>query len=709
MNHFTTLKKALTSLLLSVSCLVAYAQQTVSGTVIDDAGEPLIGVSIQVKGTTTGSITDFDGNFTLDNVASSDVLVFSYVGYAPKEITVGNQKVLKVTLSEDTEVLEEVVVVGYGQMKKNDLTGSVSSVGNEAITSRGTTGVVEALQGSVAGVNISQASGRVGGSFDVEIRGKSSTNSDTKPIYVVDGIICDDIDWLNPQDIARIDVLKDASSTAIYGSRASNGVIIITTKKGAKGSKPKFNYEGNVSFGTLTNRLETLTGDELRTYASQLGHKSTKTKYLGTANTDWQDQIYRTAISTDHNISVTGGTKNMPYRFSLGYTDQNGTIKTSNMQRVTAALSLSPSFLDNHLNFNVNAKGMYIYNRYADGGVVGAALSMDPTAPVKGELVNANGDVVGATTDQLDQFFGGYYQRTKTGNYNDPAWGITNNEQSTANPLATLEQKNDRAHAGSFIGNVEADYKIHGLEDLRIHANFGADYSYGRQTTSINNQSYSNHYYGWEGFSEKAKYNLQFSAYLQYYKDFSETQHFDIMVGYENQYFYSHYLSDGSGLYQVTNNDEALRGQPYNRYQYESITDNALQSVYGRVNWNGWNQLLITATLRADASSRFARYDSKGNNARWGLFPSVALGWKIKETFLKDVNEISDFKLRLGYGVTGQQDIGYDYYYMPTYTVSESHAYYPVGGANVMMDEDGNPLRDAQGNVVIVRVHTIKI
>ena len=217
MNHFTTLKKALTSLLLSVSCLVAYAQQTVSGTVIDDAGEPLIGVSIQVKGTTTGSITDFDGNFTLDNVASSDVLVFSYVGYAPKEITVGNQKVLKVTLSEDTEVLDEVVVVGYGQMKKNDLTGSVSSVGNEAITSRGTTGVVEALQGSVAGVNISQASGRVGGSFDVEIRGNSSTNSDTEPIYVVDGIICDDIDWLNPQDIARIDVLKDASSIAIYG------------------------------------------------------------------------------------------------------------------------------------------------------------------------------------------------------------------------------------------------------------------------------------------------------------------------------------------------------------------------------------------------------------------------------------------------------------------------------------------------------------
>ena len=698
--------------LLGLLCLLlgsatAFAQVQVSGVVVDaKTAEPVIGANIIEVGTTNGTITDFDGNFAL-TVKQGAQLEISYMGY--KSQTLPAAANMRVALGEDSELLDEVIVVGYGVVKKNDATGSVTAIKPDDMNKGLTTNAQEMLQGKIAGVTVTSSDGTPGGAGTIRVRGGSSLSASNSPLIVIDGLAMDNngiqgvanpLSMVNPSDIESFTVLKDASATAIYGSRASNGVIIITTKKGAKGSKPKFNYEGNVSFGTLTNRLETLTGDELRTYASQLGHKSTKTKYLGTANTDWQDQIYRTAISTDHNISVTGGTKNMPYRFSLGYTDQNGTIKTSNMQRVTAALSLSPSFLDNHLNFNVNAKGMYIYNRYADGGVVGAALSMDPTAPVKGELVNANGDVVGATTDQLDQFFGGYYQRTKTGNYNDPAWGITNNEQSTANPLATLEQKNDRAHAGSFIGNVEADYKIHGLEDLRIHANFGADYSYGRQTTSINNQSYSNHYYGWEGFSEKAKYNLQFSAYLQYYKDFSETQHFDIMVGYENQYFYSHYLSDGSGLYQATNNDEALRGQPYNRYQYESITDNALQSVYGRVNWNGWNQLLITATLRADASSRFARYDSKGNNARWGLFPSVALGWKIKETFLKDVNEISDFKLRLGYGVTGQQDIGYDYYYMPTYTVSESHAYYPVGGANVMMDEDGNPLRDAQGNVV---------
>ena len=232
MDMNSLFKKAMMTLFMSAACLWAYAQQTVSGVVVDESGEPLIGVSIQVKGTTNGTITDLDGNFTVDNVKSSDVLVFSYIGYSNQEITVGKQTTVKVTLSEDTKKLDEVVVVGYGQMKKNDLTGSVTSVNNEAITSKGTTGVVEALQGAVAGVNITQASGRVGGSFDVEIRGKSSTNSDTKPIYVVDGIICDDIDWLNPQDIARIDVLKDASSTAIYGSRATAGVVQVTTKSG---------------------------------------------------------------------------------------------------------------------------------------------------------------------------------------------------------------------------------------------------------------------------------------------------------------------------------------------------------------------------------------------------------------------------------------------------------------------------------------------
>ena len=694
-KHF--LFALLTALLLMP--MAAMAQVSVTGVVVDAAGEAIIGANVIEQGTTNGTITDFDGNFTL-SVKSGATLNISYMGY--KEVSVKASANVRVELQEDTELLEEVVVVGYGVVKKNDATGSVTAIKPDDMNKGLTTNAQEMIQGKIAGVTVTSSDGTPGGAGTIRIRGGASLTASNNPLIVIDGLAMDNngiqgvsnpLSMVNPNDIESFTVLKDASATAIYGSRASNGVIIITTKKGKAGTKPQFNYEGNVSFGTLTNTLETLSGDELRTYASQLGHKESKTNTLGTANTNWQDQIYRTAISTDHNISMVGGTKNMPYRFSLGYTDQNGVIKTSNMQRVTAALNLSPSFLDNHLSFNLNAKGMYIYNRYADGGVVGGAISMDPTAPVYGQLVNAKGDVKGATTEQLNQFFGGYYQRTATANYNDTEWNITKNAQTTANPLATLEQKNDRAHAGSFIGNLEADYKIHGFEDLRLHANFGADYSFGKQTTTISDQSYSNHYYGWDGYSEKSKYNLQFSAYAQYYKDFTETQYFDLMVGYESQYFYSKYDTDGWGLYKETNKDATLAGQQYGRYTYSSVTDNALQSVYGRLNWNGWNQLLLTATFRADGSSRFARYDTKGNNARWGLFPSVALGWKIKETFFKDNNTISDFKLRLGYGITGQQDIGYDYYYMPTYTVSQNHAYYPVGGDNqIAVDANGNPV-----------------
>ncbi len=681
-------------------CLTAHAQ--ISGTVLEaSTGEPIIGANILQKGSTNGTITDFDGHFSL-NVPAGTLLEFSYMGYKTQELKAAQG--MRVLLHEDSEQLDEVVVVGYGVVKKNDATGSVTAIKPDDMNKGLTTNAQEMLQGKIAGVTVTSADGTPGGAGTIRVRGGSSLSASNNPLIVIDGLAMDNngiqgvsnpLSMVNPNDIESFTVLKDASATAIYGSRASNGVIIITTKKGKAGSKPKFNYEGNVSFGTLTAQLETLTGDEIRAYAAQLGHKASKTDALGTANTDWQKQIYRTAISTDHNLSITGGAKNMPYRFSIGYTDQNGIIKTSNMQRVTASMNLSPSFLDNHLNFNLNAKGMYIYNRYADGSVVGGALSMDPTAPVRGELVNGKGEVKGATTDQLNQFFGGYYQRTKTATYNDAVWNITNNAQTTANPLATLEQKKDRAHAGSFIGNLEADYKIHGFEDLRLHANFGADYSYGKQQTTISDQSYSNHYYGWDGYSDKSKYNLQFSAYAQYYKDFN-TQHLDVMVGYESQYFYSKYSTDGWGLYQSTNNDPTLAGQQYNRYTYSSVTDNALQSVYGRINWNGWNQVLLTATFRADGSSRFAEKNTHGKNARWGLFPSVALGWKIKETFFKDNSTLSDFKLRLGYGITGQQDIGYDYYYMPTYTVSQSHAYYPVGGNNIV---DGTTV-DANGNTI---------
>ncbi len=712
-NNLLSFRAVLVAFLL-ITGMTAYAQMAVNGTVIDAAnGEPIIGASVLEIGTTNGTITDFDGNFTL-NVKAGATLSISYMGYKTQELAAAPN--MNVRMGEDSELLDEVVVVGYGVVKKNDATGSVTAIKPDDMNKGLTTNAQDMIQGKIAGVNVTSSDGTPGGAATIRIRGGASLNASNSPLIVIDGLAMDNngipgaanpLSMVNPSDIESFTVLKDASATAIYGSRASNGVIIITTKKGSAGSKPKFSYEGNLSVSNLINRMEVLTGDELRAYATALGHPEKKTMYLGKDNTDWQSQIYRAAPSTDHNFSVSGGTKNMPYRFSLGYTLQNGIIKTSQMQRVTASMNLSPTFLDKHLCFNINAKGMYIYNRYADGGVVGGALSMDPTMPVYGGSSNSF-DAELATQAVIDQYFAGYYQRVKKSGYGDPAWPYTTNSQSTGNPVAALDLKSDRANSASFVGNFEVDYKIHGFEDLRIHANFGADYSYGKQVTSVSPYSYTNHYYGWEGFSEKSKYNLQFSAYAQYYKDFNENQHFDIMVGYESQYFYQHEYKDGSGYYRDTH--PKTPGERYtNSYTREWMTDNALQSVFGRLNWNGWNQILLTATFRADGSSRFARYDTNGKNARWGLFPSAALGWKIKETFLKDVNEISDFKLRLGYGITGQQDIGLDYYYMPQYTLSEAHNYYPVGGTNELrLGADGLPvfdgsvaaITDADGNPI---------
>ena len=707
-NNIFNLRALLISCFL-LAGLSAFAQISVRGTVIDAANdEPIIGASILEIGTTNGTVTDFDGNFELQ-VRSGAKLSISYMGYKTQELDAA--PVMNVRLGEDSELLEEVVVVGYGVVKKGDATGSVTAIKPDEMNKGLTTNAQDMLQGKIAGVNVVAADGTPGGAGSITIRGGASLNASNSPLIVIDGLAMDDngiqgvsnpLSMVNPNDIESFTVLKDASATAIYGSRASNGVILITTKKGSNGSKPKVSYAGNLSIGTLTNRMQVLTADELRGYATALGHNEDKTNTLGTASTDWQDQIYRTTVSTDHNISIMGGVKNsvvdMPYRASVGYTLQNGAIRTSQMQRVTASVNLSPSFLDNHLALNINTKGMYIYNRYP-ASVVGAALSMDPTMPVKGQAVNANGDVLVAQ-NVLDNWFDGYYQRVVTpSGYNDDSWPYTKNAQTTSNPAASLAHKDDRANAGSFVGNVEADYKIHGFEDLHLHANFGADYSYGKQKTILPVYSYDNHYFGWNGWSDMSKYNLQFSAYAQYGHDWEESnQHFDVMVGYENQYFYRHTNSEGSGFYQTTNNDAELAGQPYNVYVSEYITDNALQSVYGRIIWNGWDQILLTATFRADASSRFAKLNSKGENARWGYFPSVALGWKIKETFLKDVNAINDLKLRLSYGITGQQNLGVDYYYLPTYTIAQDHAYYPVldGGAT-------NPLYagvDANGNAV---------
>ena len=728
MKNFNIFRTISLALLLMLGSTVAFAQIAVQGTVVDiENGEPVIGASILEIGTTNGTITDFDGNFSL-TVQPGAKLQFSYMGYKTQELAA--QPSMYVRMGEDSELLDEVVVVGYGVVKKNDATGSVTAIKPDEMNKGLVTNAQDMLAGKIAGVNIATDGGTPGGGAAIRIRGGSSLNASNDPLIVIDGLAMDNngiqgvsnpLSLVNPNDIETFTVLKDASATAIYGSRASNGVILITTKKGKAGQKLKVSYDGNVSFGSVLKHLQVFTGNELRAYATGAGQSATANAYLMNDNIDWFSQIYRTAVSTDHNVSLMGGFKNqivdMPYRASIGYTLNNGAVKGSQMQRVTATFNLSPSFLDNHLMFNLNAKGMYIYNRY-EPGISGAYLDKDPTAPIysTGDLTNIYGDPILAgetdqrsyyvTKDELDTHWDGFFQPLGTssaelGPYDDPNWMYS--LKSNSNPLAQLRHQSNTSQAGQFVGNLDATYKVHGFEDLVLHANFGADYAFGKQVNVNNMLGTASHYTGWKGYDQKMKYNLQFNCYAQYGHDWEkEQQHFDIMAGYEWQHFYNEYKGEGSGTYPMTYQGHSGEpGGPANPYKGQGKGENYLVSFFGRVNYIGWNQLMITATVRGDGSSRFAR------DHRWGVFPSVAVGWKIKETFLRDVHWLNDLKLRLGYGITGQQDGIGDYAYMPTYTQTTGHtSYYPVGGTNYATEDYETNIvdvvTDANGNTLYI-------
>ena len=727
-NNFNILRTFSIAFMLMIG-MMAYAQTNVQGTVIDAAnGEPIIGASILEIGTTNGTITDFDGNFEI-KVANGAKLAISYMGYKTQELAA--QPKMAVKLGEDSELLDEVVVVGYGVVKKNDATGSVTAIKPDDMNKSLTTTATDMLSGKIAGVNISTSGGAPGGGAEIRIRGGSSLNASNAPLIVIDGLAMDNngilgvsnpLSLVNPADIETFTVLKDASATAIYGSRASNGVILITTKKGKAGQKLKVTYDGNVSFGTVLKHLHVLDGNELRAYSLASGQSAQEAAYLMNDNVDWFNKIYRTSISTDHNLSLTGGYKDknvdMPYRASVGYTLNNGAVKGSQMQRVTASLNLNPSFLDNHLTFNLNAKGMYIYNEY-EPGIAGAFLDKDPTQPIysTGDLTNIYGDPIYCgetkdhyqyylTKDELDQHWDGFFQPLYTseaekGPYDDTNWMYK--LQGSANPLAKLKHQSNTSKAGQFVGNLEATYKVHGFEDLVLHANFGADYSFAKQTYINNMLGTESHYTGWNGSEQKMKYNLQFNCFAQYGHDWEDVgQHFDAMVGYEWQHFYNDYKKRGNGIFPMTYEGKA--GEPGGAAYPEVGSgkgENYLVSFFGRVNWWGWNQIGVTATLRGDGSSRFAK------SHRWGVFPSVALSWKIKETFMKDVNWLNDLKLRLSYGITGQQEGIGDYGYMPTYTQTKGHtSYYPVGGENYATEDLNTAILekvyDSEGNLLYI-------
>jgi iron complex outermembrane receptor protein len=642
--------KLLRVLLLLLSWAVtsfAIAQDVKITGKITDASDnsTLPGVTIVVKGTTTGTVTDLDGKYAL-TVNPGSTLVFSFVGYTTQEVVVGAQRTINIALQPAVTGLSEVVVIGYGQIKKGDATGAVAAINTKDFNKGAIASPQQLMVGKVAGVTVTTAGGAPGGDATIRIRGGSSLNASNDPLIVIDGVPVDNtsvsgvrspLSMVNPNDIEKIDILKDASATAIFGSRASNGVIMITTKKGKAGEQMHVEYNGNLSYYTIPKMIDVLSADQF--IALENEKFPNYTSMLGTATTDWQKEIYQNAFSTDHNVSVTGQYKTMPYRVSAGYMWQDGILKTDNMKRTTLGVSLNPTFMDDHLKVNLNGKYMFVHNRFADNGAINQALQFDPTKPVT-----------------ADNEYGGYW-----------AWLQDNGDpvdQATKNPVATLMLKDDEADALRFLGNAQFDYKFHFLPDLRANLNIGYDYSGSDGTVFVPKYATLNYNDGGiDRVYAQKKENTVLDFYLNYVKDVkSIASKFDLMGGYSWQHFY---------IWNDTYNNNVDHTDP------STVIDGNeyyLVSFFGRLNYSLLNRYLLTFTLRDDGSSRFAP------DNRWGLFPSAAFGWKInEESFLKNVKQITQLKLRVGWGVTGQQDVNSYYPYLPSYTLGDQYSSYLLG------------------------------
>ncbi len=658
-------------LMLVIGCFLsidAFAQQiTVKGLVKDTAGEPIIGANVVIKGTTNGTITDFDGNFQL-NANKGDIIVISFIGYQPQEAQAAAS--MNIILKDDTELLDEVVVIGYGSVKKDDLSGSVVAIKAEEMNKGAVTSPQELIMGKVPGLSVSQGDGAPGAGSTIRIRGGASLNASNDPLIVIDGIpVSNDaapgtpnaLATINPNDIETFTVLKDASATAIYGSRASNGVIIIQTKKGTQ-DKIKVSYSGTFTAKDPYKRIETLDAQSFREvmqaqYPEGTAQSADIQRILNVypnQSTDWQDAIYQTGLSTDQNIGIAGKAGFMPFRISLGYNTEKGTLKTSKYERYTGAVNLSPKFFDNHLSVDINVKGTINKNRFADSGAVGAAAFFDPTKPIYDE----------------ENRYNGYWN-----------WGIVQGAQAdlaTQNPLSLLYDRNNHSTTKRSLGNIQLDYKIHGLEDLHANLNLGYDVAKTTGRNFVNSNSVQSSLdKTFTGLGQGNTWNnLRRNHLLDFYMNYAKNiesikSNFDIMAGYSWQHFY--YANHDITYSNPTEDLGAKEGYTYDENERHYIRDdhrripyeNYLISFFGRLNYNFMDRYLLTATLRRDGSSRFSE------NNRWGLFPSAALAWTISnEPFMKATeNVLSKLKLRLGYGVTGQQEIG-DYQYITSYSFS---------------------------------------
>ncbi len=641
---------AVVTLLLVPSGL--WAQRTITGLVKDKAsGEPLIGASVVDRDNTSrGTITEFDGTFELKVPETTVALRISYTGYTSVDVSIVGTDKVEVAL-EAGKVLTEVVVIGYGTVRREDVTGSLQTVSARDFNRGAITSPQELLAGKVPGVAITTGGGPDDGA-QIRIRGESSLGATNDPLIVVDGIPLDrggvagnrnPLNIINPNDVESITVLKDASATAIYGSRAAGGVILITTKKGAAGSPFKVNYSGNVSWGNTFNRVDVLSADEFREVMAQ--KFPDQVGLMGNANTDWQSEIYRTAFATDHSLSLSGAYKVLPYRVSLGYTTKDGLLKNDNFSRYTAGINLSPGFLKNTLQVNVGFKGMLTRNIFAERGAIGAALSFDPTQPI---------------FDPNSQYSGYRVWTLPNGNPNGLA---------PANPVSLLDPnlRDDRSTVQRYILNASADYRMPFLPNLRANLNLGYDYSFGEGTLKIpggNVVAFSFDPVNGGGrdnsYSQK-RTNEVIEFYLNYKATLGSKHSFDVMGGYSWQHFY---------------NENSFRNAnaantPSEVVERKNIANELyLISLFSRANYSFNNRYLLTLTLRGDATSRFAPEN------RWGLFPAVAAAVKIIDN---NNNTFNNLKFRAGWGITGQQDIGSPYVYQARYQLGLDNARYQFG------------------------------
>ena len=637
--------------LLVIGSLQLMAQtRTIKGEVTDaQNGEALIGATVMVEGEKGGTVTDFDGNFSLQVSSSAKKIKVSYIGYIDKVLSISDN--MKVKLESDSKALADVVVIGYGTARKSDLTGSVATVKSKDFNKGLVSSPEQLINGKVSGVQIMSNSGSASAGSTIRVRGGASLNASNDPLIVLDGVPLEQggisgnssnfLSMINPSDIESMTVLKDASSTAIYGSRASNGVIIITTKKGQQGGL-KVNFNTTNSMQTRAQMVDMLSHDDFVNVINQFGTDNQKS-LLGNANTDWNDEVYRTAFGTDNNLSLSGSiSKYLPFRVSAGYYNQSGLVRKDNVERWTGNVVLTPSFFQDHLKLTINAKGTLNNNSFNNGGAVWAAATFNPTIPVYSGNNN----------------YGGFNEALDADGYPVNA--------GVRNPRGLVDLYDSESKVSRFIGSMDVDYKVHFLPDLKLHATIGADYAKGDGTIYVpgyaaqafnKDESLSGSDYKYGPQKNENRLLTLYANYAKYFENIKSNV--DLTAGYDYQFWKSttplYYTKSAAGTTLST-----VKASDYRH---------VMLSYYGRVNYSFDGKYLLTATVRRDASSRFSK------DTRWGTFPSVALGWTLtEEPWLKNQKVLSNLKLRASYGVTGQQEGIGNYNYLPVYTYSVTGA-----------------------------------